>query len=273
MRGGVLLCALVMLSAAAVLTAAPVFPVGSVRAAVAPLPSAGDPRMRVAKYAPEEVVELVGDLGYQLTIEFGDGERIENVSIGDAQGWQVTPNHKASLLFLKPIDHAAPTNMTVVTNLRRYAFELKVRAHVPSGAERSIIYGLRFDYPPPPPAPPSTEKLMAKAPPQVVNAAYSYEGSSKALPSRVFDDGKSTYFQFAAADDYPAIYTIEPNHVEAVVNFTIRDGYVVVDQVARGFVLRRGPDMTRLYNDGYRETLPGPLSPKPRRQKSNWLSP
>ncbi len=240
-------------------------------AAVTPLPSAGDPRMRVAKYAPEEVVELVGDLGYQMTITFGEGERIENVSIGDAQGWQVTPNRKADLLFLKPIDSAAPTNMTVVTNLRRYAFELRVRAHVPAGAERSVIYGLSFDYPPPPPTP-ASEKAPAKTPPQVVNAAYSYEGSAKALPSRVFDDGKSTYFQFAAADDYPAIYALEPDAGEAVVNFTIRDGYVVVDQVARGFVLRRGADMTRLYNDGYRETLPGPLSPKPRRPKSNWWS-
>lgn len=258
-----------LIGALLVLAVTPALP-PSAWAAVTPLPSAGDPRMRVVKYIPEEVVELVGDLGYQLTIEFGDGERIENVSIGDAQGWQVTPNRKADLLFLKPIDHAAPTNMTVVTNLRRYAFELRVRPKVPAGAEQSVIYGLRFDYPAPPPAPPFTEKAAAKTPPQVVNAAYSYEGSSKSLPARVFDDGKSTYFQFAEADDYPAIYALEPDSGEAVVNFTVRDGYVVVDQVARGFVLRRGADMTRLYNDGYRETLPGPLSPKPRRPKTNW---
>jgi type IV secretion system protein VirB9 len=239
-------------------------------AAVAPLPSAGDPRMRVAKYVPEEVVELVGDLGYQMTIQFGDGERIENVSIGDAQGWQVTPNRRADLLFLKPIDKAAPTNMSVVTNQRRYAFELRVRPSVPKGGERSIVYGLRFDYPPPPPAPPSTDKALAKAPPQVVNAAYSYEGSSRSLPMRVFDDGKVTYFEFAEADDYPAIYALEADRTEAVVNYTVRDGYVVVDQIARGFVLRRGSEATRLYNDGYRETLPGPLSPRPR-QKSGGL--
>jgi len=256
-RGPVLICALIALAASPAL------------AAVTPQPSAGDPRMRVAKYVPEEVVELTGDLGYQLTVTFGDGERIENVSIGDAQGWQVTPNRKADLLFLKPIDRAAPTNMTVVTNLRRYAFELRVRPRVPPGEERTIIYGLRFDYPPPPPPPPS-EKAQARTPPQVLNAAYSYEGSPKSLPLRVFDDGKSTYFEFAAADDYPAIYTLEADRTEAVVNFTVRDGYVVVDQVARGFVLRRGTDMTRLYNDGYRETLPGPLSPKPRQPKTNW---
>jgi type IV secretion system protein VirB9 len=158
--------------------------------------------------------------------------------------------------------------MTVVTNLRRYAFELRVRPKVPTGAERSIIYALRFDYPPPPPLPPSTDKAAAKAPPQVVNAAYSYDGSSKSLPARVFDDGKATYFQFAEADDYPAIYAVESDHAEAVVNFSIHDGYLVVDQVARGFVLRRGAEATHIYNDGFRETLPGPLSPKPRQRSS-----
>jgi type IV secretion system protein VirB9 len=242
---------------------------GSAFGAVIPHPSAGDPRIRVAKFAPEEVVELQGDLGFQLTIEFGEGERIENVSIGDAQGWQVTPNRKANLLFLKPIDKAAPTNMTVVTNLRRYAFELKVRPKVPPGAESSVIYGLRFDYPPPPPTL-AADKPPVRIPPQVVNAAYSYDGSAKSLPQRVFDDGKSTYFEFAAADDYPAIYTLEPDNTEAVVNFTVRDGYVVVDQVARGFVLRRGAEATRLYNDGFKETQPGPLSPKPRLRPRWW---
>lgn len=256
MKGGVaLLAALVLATPAA--------------GAVAPLPGPGDARMRVARYVPDEVVELVGDLGYQMTIEFGDGERLENVSIGDAQGWQVTPNRKADLLFLKPIDRAPVTNMVVVTNLRRYAFELRVRRRPPAPGDSSIVYGLRFLYPPPPPTP-ATLKPAPKPPPQVVNAAYSYDGSARNLPARVFDDGKSTYFQFAAADDYPAIYALGADKSEAVVNFSVHDGYLVVDQVARGFVLRRGIETTRLYNDGYREVLPGPLSPRPRPKRKRW---
>ncbi len=254
----------VLILAALLLSGAPAL------AAVAPLPSPGDPRMRIAKYLPDEVVELVGDLGYQMTVEFGDGERIENVSIGDAQGWQVTPNRKADLLFLKPIDAAVPTNMTVVTNLRRYAFELRVRPKAPKAGDNSIIYGLRFDYPPPPPSPATVAKATVRPPPKVANAAYSYEGSPKSLPSRVFDDGKATYFEFAEGDDYPAIYALEDEKTEAVVNYTVRDGYVIVDQIARGFVLRRGPDVTKLYNDGFHETLPGPLSPKPRLRQRWW---
>jgi type IV secretion system protein VirB9 len=231
--------------------------------AVIPAPGAGDSRMRVVHYAPEEVVEVVGDLGYQIMIAFGDGERLENVSIGDAQGWQVTPSHKATLLFLKPIDHAAATNMTVVTNLRRYAFELVVRARPPARGDPSILYGLRFLYPPVP-APPPVPVPPPKLPPQIVNAAYSYDGSTRNLPARVFDDGKSTYLAFPDAADYPAIFAVGAQEGAAVVNFSIHDGYLVVDQIARGFILRRGTETTRLYNDGYVETPPGPLSPTPR---------
>ncbi len=243
-----------MALAAAVLIAA------SAHAAQTPQAGAGDPRMRVVFYEPEQVVEVVGDLGYQFSIEFGADERIENVSIGNAQGWQITPNRKASLLFLKPVDRAPATNMTIVTNLRRYAFELSVRRGRPATRD-AVVYGLRFDYPPPPPvlqqaAPPPPR------PPEVVNAAYSYDGSSRNLPLRIFDDGKATYFQFAEADDYPAIYAIGADKAESVVNFAVRDGYIVVDRVERGFVLRRGTEQTRLYNDGFRETLLGPLSPK-----------
>lgn len=243
---------------------------GPGQTAVAPTPGPVDPRMRVIQYEPEQVVELDCDLGFQLTIEFAPEERIENVSIGDAQGWQITPNRKATLLFLKPIDRKAPpTNMMVVTNLRRYAFELRVRRTTPTRGDRSIIYGLRFEYPAPAPAPVVSTPPPPK-PPEVVNAAYSYDGSSRNLPTRVFDDGKATYFQFAEADDYPAIFSLDAADGEAVVNFAVRDGYLVVDQVARGFVLRRGAEATRLYNDGFRETEPGPLSPKPR-AKPKWF--
>src|SRR5258707_10187360 len=90
----------------------------AVHAAVQPMPGPEDPRIRWVHYDPDQVVELHGTLGYQMTIEFGDDERIENVSIGDSLGWQITPNRKASLLFLKPVARSTRTNMTVITSLR-----------------------------------------------------------------------------------------------------------------------------------------------------------
>ena len=215
--------------------------------AVVPHPGGGDPRIHVVAYDPEEVVELKVALGYQLSVEFDPMEKIENVAIGDSLGWQVTPNRRANLLFLKPMSQRPPTNMTVVTNLRRYNFELSLR---PRAAAHSAPFSVRFLYaapvmafvaPPPPPAPPVER-----------NASYSYEGSGRTLPSKVFDDGRDTYFTFRDGDDLPAIFALDADGEEAVVNTRLRDGYVVADRVASGFVLRRGAETTRIYNDGFR---------------------
>jgi type IV secretion system protein VirB9 len=230
------------------------------QAAVVPMAGPGDPRIRWVRYDPDQVVELKATLGYQMTIEFGEDERIENVSIGDSLGWQITPNRKATLLFVKPVARGARTNMTVITTTRRYAFELSSRRLGPNDRGETVIYGLRFSYPvalrlaeaPPPPP----------APPQDVNHAYSYRGSGKDLPTRVFDDGRATYFSFADNSDYPAILALDGKK-ETMVNSSMRDGFVVVDQLAPAFVLRRGKDSTTIINQGWREPAPGPLSPVP----------
>jgi len=228
-------------------------------ASLTPVPAGGDPRVRVVGYDPLQVVSLEGVLGYQTMIEFEPGERIENVAIGDSLGWQVAPNRKANLLFVKPMSRVKTTNMTVVTNLRRYAFELSVR---PGPARAgAAIYSLRFDYPPPArpiaqaPPPPAPE------PPRDVNHAYSWEGGATNLPLRVFDDGHSTYFRFADETSLPAIFAIEADQSEAAVNAASRDGYLVVERLARAFVLRRGKDETRIINDGFQTIGGSELTP------------
>jgi type IV secretion system protein VirB9 len=233
--------------------------------AVVPHPGAGDPRIFEVMYDPAEVVELKGVLGYQLSLEFDPGERIENVAIGDALGWQVTPNRKANLLFLKPMAQRPDTNMTVVTNLRRYNFALSVRSKAPA---KAIPYTVRFLYPaamvavvvPPPPPPPPVDR----------NHAYSYQGSTKALPVKMFDDGQSTYFTFGPDEDLPAIFAVDPDGGEAVVNSHMFDGYIVVDRIAPGFVLRRGSEVTKVFNDGWHAQTASALAPKVRPEKPWW---
>jgi type IV secretion system protein VirB9 len=246
------------LAAALALSAAPAL-------AIEPHPGAGDPRIFEVMYDPAQVVELKGVLGYQLSLEFDPGERIENVAIGDALGWQVTPNRKANLLFLKPQAKRPDTNMTVVTNLRRYQFQLSVREHADA---RQIPYSVRFLYPPvavavvEPPAPPP--------PPVDRNHAYSYQGSAKALPTQLFDDGLATYFAFAPDSDLPAIFAVDPDGAETVVNSHMQDGYIVVDRTAPGFVLRRGSEVTKVFNDGWKGQMASTLSPKPREKQPWW---
>lgn len=213
--------------------------------AVTPHPGPGDPRIFMVGYDESQVVELHGVLDYQMTLEFDPEEKIENVAIGDGLAWQVTPNKKANLLFLKPMAARPPTNMTVVTNLRRYQFELSVRA---KAAPNTIPYVVRFVYPAPVRVLPDVPIAVA---PVDRNHAYAFKGSTTLLPVALFDDGQSTYFRFAPGQELPAIYAVEADRQESLVNLRVRDQYVVVDRLARGFVLRRGKEATSIENHGF----------------------
>lgn len=229
------------------------------RAEQTPIPGTTDPRIRSVFYDPDQVVAIRGYFGYQMMIEFAPDERIENVSIGDGLAWQVTPNHKATLLFLKPIDGETPTNMTVVTDQRRYAFELSARRPgktIPS----DMAYVVRFTYPPPPPPPPAPPP---PAPPERQNLAYTYTGSRALLPSLVFDDGRFTYFQWPSTATIPAVFLVGPDGAESIVNFTVRDGYFVVEQMAPKFALRSAKELTLVINDAWRDPLIDAAAPRP----------
>ncbi|WP_309646684.1 TrbG/VirB9 family P-type conjugative transfer protein [Phenylobacterium sp.] len=211
-----------------------------------PRPGLVDPRIQTVEYDPDQVVVLRGALNYQLMLEFAPGERIENVSIGDSMGWQVTPNRKANLLFLKPIDRAAVTNMTVVTNQRRYAFDLRV---APATARGVLPYVVRFAYPqvamavPLPPEP--------DAPPVIVNRSYAITGAAENAPVLVFDDGRMTYFEWPAQGAVPAIFAVGVDGAESLVNYGVRGRYIVVEQLAPRFALRNGKQVATVINNGF----------------------
>jgi len=230
------------------------------------MPGAVDPRIRTVRYNPDEVVALKGYFGYQMMIEFGADERIENVSIGDGVAWQVTPNKKANLLFLKPVETAQPTNMTVVTDRRRYAFELRTTSKSGDHAA-DIAYIVRFLYPPEP-APPPAAVAAAPKPPERRNTRYTYTGSRASLPSLVFDDGRFTYFQWPENVSVPALFVVGPSGGERLVNYSVRQGYQVVEEVAPKFILRDGKAVTTVINEGWREPSPGDLAPRPHDAKT-----
>jgi type IV secretion system protein VirB9 len=199
-----------------------------------------DPRLRVVPYAPDQVVAIDGRIGYQMMIEFEARERIETVSIGDSIAWQVTPNRAATLLFLKPTEAHAATNMIVVTTQRRYVFAL--RAGEATGPDDPrIIYSLRFTYPEEGGDQTASQTLPD---PASLNFDYASSGSDALAPARVFDDGRFTYFEMAEGADTPAIFVLNRHGEEEVVNSQVRGAYTVVDVIADAFVLRYGRDRT-----------------------------
>ena len=222
---------------------------------------AKDPRIATRLYNAGEIVAISGRPDIQSTIEFGEDERIENIAVGDSATWQVTPNKRASLLFVKPMKAPARTNMTVVTDQRTYLFDLMTTPG------RAPLYELRFTYPPRPKPPVVVAPAVAaaaitpvepkprEATPADLDFNWAAVGAKQLLPNRTFDDGTSTWLAWPKDVTMPAILVRAPSGEEGPVNYTVKGDYVVVDGVPPQIVLRQGKLTATL--------TPGPRAPKP----------
>ena len=192
-----------------------------------------DAHVQTVFWDPDQVIKITGAPGWQITVEFASDERIENVAIGDALAWQVVPNKRARNLFLKPLLKTAATNMTVITDRRRYIFALD------TGPRRaSTPWVVRFQYPPPPVV--LSAEVVVEQQPVTENFNYAKAGDAGLLPARIWDDGRMTYFEFSEGVAIPAIFMGKPGKDEALVNSTMRGRTVVVQQLAAIYTLREG---------------------------------
>ncbi|MFM7349940.1 MAG: TrbG/VirB9 family P-type conjugative transfer protein [Erythrobacter sp.] len=227
------------------------------------VPAAADNRLKTLVYDDAAVVRVDGRVKVQTTIKFAPDEVIENVAIGDSAAWQVQPNKAQTILFVKPLEPAARTNMTVVTDRRTYLFDL-----VASPAN-TALYVLQFRYPELEKAAEAkrlaaiaeAEALAAKAAeapsvgpdgaatdPAKLNFAWAPTGTSDLLPIRAFDDGTAVFLTWPKDVAVPAILVTNEAGDEGPVNFTVRGDTIVIDGVPPKLILRSGRATATLTN-------------------------
>jgi type IV secretion system protein VirB9 len=220
----------VRLAAAALVLALALAP-GPLLAQVQPQPGTGDPRIQTVLYDADQVVRLQGVPGFQIDVEFASDEQIENVAVGDSAAWQVTPNRRGDHLFVKPIMAGVTTNMTVVTSARVYLFELAP----PLGGEPPFT--VRFRYPGA-----TAAADVATAP---VEGRYRVSGARELRPSRIADDGTHTYIEWPQEYALPAVYALDTQGRETLVNGGMRDGLFVIDGIAQRLIFRIDRNVAR----------------------------
>ena len=213
---------LLLFLAAAFLGAAPL------AAQMRPQPAPGaDPHVQYVDFVPDQVVLLEGSPGYQMTIELSPDEQVETVAVGAGDAWLVTANRKGDRLFVKSIVGGVSTNMTVITNVRLYNFELQPL----SGS--AMAYTVRFRYPPTAPG------AEDEAPTADGEGLYRLSGDKALRPSEMSDDGNHTYMRWPRDRSLPAVYAIDDSGQEMLVNGMMReDDLFVVDSVHRKLVFR-----------------------------------
>jgi type IV secretion system protein VirB9 len=225
-------------------------------AEIVPARGSVDGRIRATAYDSEQVYRLRGYVGYQIDLEFEVGESFVGLGAGDIEGLSYfgQDNH----LFLKPKAAKVATNLTVLTNRRRYQIDYTAVPQRPTLDDENVIFALRFTYTP------STSQAAEEAATKHIataleaasatrpqNIDFWYCGNPDLRPVAASDDGVHTRLRFAANADLPAIFVSNADGSESLLNFSMDAGDVIVHRVARQFILRRGKLTGCIVNKGF----------------------
>jgi type IV secretion system protein VirB9 len=222
------------------------------------IPMAGltDSRIRTVAYSPDQVYRLYGFVGFHIDLEFESDETFEAISGGDLRG--LTYSAHGNVLTLKPRVASAEMNLAVTTSKRRYYFEYSVLPGRPDASTDPVMYAVRFTYPPAHKAADGLndeeriERDLARArEARPRNTDYWFCGNRAVKPTAASDDGVQTRFTFPARSELPALFVLNDDGTESLLNFSIEEGDVLIHRVAPRFVVRRGRLTGCILNKGF----------------------
>lgn len=217
-----------------------------------------DSRIKTLVYSGNEIFRIVIHYGYQTVIEFAEGEEVQTISVGNNYAWQITPLD--SRLFIKPLEENILTNMTIITNMRTYQFE--VQSKTPSYTrDDELSFVIRFFYPdyeedkiiPEVEASMPIDNLIVEKP---FNYNYTISGPNSIAPLEIFDDGIGTFFQF------------DNKLLKGMPRFQVKDGkevveltaryqgkYIYVNKVVKELAISYSGKTINVFNESYNEAV------------------
>lgn len=182
---------------------------------------------RVIDFQAGQTVQVRGAPGFQIMVELSPDEQVRNVALGDSSAWQVDVSKEGSRLFLKPLRPDVRTNMTVVTSIRTYSFDLDASPD----PESEIPYGISFRYPPPPPEATDLQYVDVSAAIRRTSQ-YQISGDRSIRPRSVSNDGRRTYIEWPKDAQIPATYAVSASGNQVLANGMMgTDDVYVVDGV------------------------------------------
>jgi type IV secretion system protein VirB9 len=218
----------------------------------------------VYTYEPGAIYELYTNPNYVSTILLEPGETLNNIAAGDTSRWMVTQadseteSDGRTIVLVKPQSAGLRTNVVLITDRRTYLIEAVSQAGTAYSAQVAWSY-------------PQAELEGAATPLDALNFNYRIRTTNGRrpvwLPSRVFDDGRRTWIEFApdvAAGDMPPLFVVTEEGVE-LVNYRVLSSpngqRYLVDRLFDVGELRlgtRSPIIVRI------ERNPAPPAPRPR---------
>lgn len=221
-----------------------------------PKGSSKDPRIRNTQYDPADVILVNTAPGVVTHIVLADDEQFVTHAFGDAAAYDFQQVGKH--LVLKPLARKADTNLIVITDKRDYAFKL----HYLDEPDGKAFYRLNLNYP-------DIDRARATALNQQTQIAqaldrtglainwqtYTMAGDKSLAPINAWDDGAQTWLRFAPGQDLPAVYFVDADGNEVIVNRHMADPQtIVLHRIAAKWHLRLGDQVLAIHNEGAHQT-------------------
>lgn len=251
-------------------------------------PIDSDSRIKTLVFNENEVYSVTARNGFQTSIEFADDEKIDTVTIGDSIGWQIIPAerrvfikplHLGGVTNLAVITNRRNYQFELIAadskdKAKQHAYLIKFfypeESRVTSpladrsrGSLRPISNTAIPQLPTPAPVPAAPAPVAAPAIPPVpvasapaggsglnlLNFNYTLTGPDALSPVKIYDDGRSTFFQFRPGVS-PKIYSVAPDGSETQVSSRVQGaGMVVVDRVMGRYSVRVGNQVVCVFNE------------------------
>ena len=189
-----------------------------------PVTMGQDARVRHVTFNPTDVIRIDTHLRVNTSIELGPGERINQVLIGDSASYEVEVLSNRNTISIKPVEARAATNLTIFTNRRAVAFYLT------EGRSRTQSFRVVVNFP-------AGRQLAAGG----RDTGYQFAGSGAIRPMRVWNDGRSTFFEFRPGVR-PSIFGLNAQGYEITQNSQTQGAVVRVTGVRDAYTIRMGDD-------------------------------
>ena len=216
-----------------------------------------DPRIRTIDYVRDEIVVINGYFGFDTYVELDPDEEIDEdaSSLGFIGPWKIKALRNKFKLkpfwekkekgsdgneTLAPFPSNVESNLTIVTDKRMYLFTLKCknRCIASSSEVKGMTYLLRFRFPDP--------RFIGSDDPNEKRRNYLYSaqsmlGTEGDDPVYVWDNGIFTYLRFYKLQEIPAVFIVNQDGTESVVDTSVQHGdTIVIPRVVQKLILRKG---------------------------------
>lgn len=187
-------------------------------------------------------------------VELQQGEIVNDVILGDTVRWKAVlarsgvANAETSHLIFKPLDAGLETMAVITTDRRTYHIKLVsqpkgsmtyVGFTYPADENRNLRTQLQNAQKQEERKALLTQSNMA---PEKLNFAYEIKGKAAWIPTQVYSDGRQTFIRLpdAAAHTEIPVLLVRREGQDVLVNYRIKDGAIVVDDLFQEAVLLAG---------------------------------